>query len=260
MTSQRKLSRQDLAKLYIQDMVKSAKESTWSSFILTRSQSVVISSFLSFIISFLWLISTFGYWTWSISPTFIIGITLFCASFSFSNVIQCYILPGEPLSCPPQFQYPICINWYGNDVLKATSNASNIFAMQVVTILGSINALVCSALSLYTWTTIADQRSFRRSMIAGIYFAIFNATLSLADFVLYIYFDYPNRLSSKEGCILRYNKNNEIICEPATDLAPFMGKSYAFTSTVVIFVFSLINAVSFGMGSLIQHYDIDKDD
>ena len=246
----------DPVKHYLESLYKSAKESSWATFLLDKSQAVVFSSILALIIAFLWLVSMFGMWSWQVGNTETVGITVFCASFSFSNIMNCHILPGEALVCPPEFQNPVCVNWYENALQH--EDVSPIYAMQALTIAGTCVGALCSALGLVTWTMVSDQAVFQRSMKAGSVLMVINALLSLADFIVYMYFPYIQKLHAGQGCILLPDPSG-LKCEPTSALVPPLGSGYAFTATVVIFAFSVINALFYWMGSLREHYDFDKD-
>jgi len=247
----------DMVKNYLENLYRSATESTWRSFIVDKSQGIVFTTTISAIVSFLWFVSLFGMLEWSVGREKIIGITAFCASFSFSSVINCHILPGQPLSCPEGFQAPVCIDWYHSSFPYDTTR---IIVMQILGLAGTLVSLLCTAYCFYVLTRVIDKAQFRTSMRRLALVMVFSALVSLCYFVVYETIPYFDDVESGEACILLHNATGAITCVPVSSLDPPLHEGYAFTATVVIFVLSVFAAMFSVMAALREHYDVEKED
>lgn len=135
---------------YLRSLYNTITETSWTSFILDRNQSIVFSATLTLILSFLWCVSLTGMWIWTVEDQITIGMTMFCSSFFFSNTKYCHILPGESLTCPPNFQGVTCYSWYS---YEPGGVPSTIIGMQVCGLAGTLTSIACTIVTFYTYAT-----------------------------------------------------------------------------------------------------------
>lgn len=248
---------EDPVKRYLNSLYQTARESTWRSFIVDRSQGIVFTTTLSSVNSFLWLVALFGMLEWSISSDKIVGLTTFCASFSYSSVVQCHVLPGQSLSCPYNFQTPTCIGWYD---ISSPADTTLIITMQVLGVVGTLISFVSTVLAFYTLMKLVDQIHFRRAIQALTAIMTVESLVSLGFFVVVLVNPYFTEIVEGKNCVLLPSDTGGLTCVPASDIVPLLSQGYATTAAIVIFVFSVLAIIFSAMGAMKVHYDLDKED
>lgn len=220
-----------------------------SDLLLDRSQFLVFAGLSNVLIMFLTLVVLFGMWSLSVSGSALtVGITVFCASFSFSDIAKCSFLDGQ-LECPFNFQGPTCVSWY--ELPKFGEDITLAVFLQVLSVLGILSSICSASLNMYIWIRVLEANQFNKFVQYSAILNCANAILSLCSFLVYSAIPYVKHVERGQGCVYLYGAGGKIECVNASTLNPQMASSYAYSVDVAIFCISALTCL-FHSGFIFQ--------
>lgn len=223
---------------------------TLSDLLLDRSQFLVFAGLSNVLVVFLTLVVLFGMWSLSISNSeFTVGITVFCASFSFSDIAKCSFIDST-LECPFTFKGPTCVSWY--DIAPLGEDITLAIFLQVLSLMGIVSSVCSASLNMYIWIRVIEAELFNCFVQYSAVLNFANAVISLCSFLVYSAIPYVQRVERGEGCIYLYNPaGTSIQCVNASAIQPQMASSYAYSVDVAIFCLSALTCL-FHSGFIFQ--------